>query len=49
MTAPAPMRVITLAHAALVATGLGSDHGAFDLAAADAFGVQTPTRSPVAS
>jgi sugar/nucleoside kinase (ribokinase family) len=35
--------------AALVATGLGSDHGAFDLAAADAFAAQTPTRSTVAS
>jgi len=37
------------AAAALVATGLGSDHGAFDLAAADAFATQTPTRSHVAS
>jgi sugar/nucleoside kinase (ribokinase family) len=35
--------------AALVATGLGSDHGAFDLTAADAFAAQTPTRSTVAS
>jgi sugar/nucleoside kinase (ribokinase family) len=35
--------------AALVARGLGSDHGAFDLAAADAFAAQTPTRSTVAS
>jgi hypothetical protein len=43
----APMRVI--ACAALVATGLGSDHGAFDLAGADAFAAQTPTRSTVAS
>jgi sugar/nucleoside kinase (ribokinase family) len=34
--------------AALVAGGLGSDHGAFDLSAADAFAAQTPTRSPVA-
>jgi sugar/nucleoside kinase (ribokinase family) len=34
--------------AALVATGLGSDHGAFDLAIADAFTTETPTRSPVA-
>jgi sugar/nucleoside kinase (ribokinase family) len=33
--------------AALVATGLGSDHGAFDLAAADAFAQQSPTRSIV--
>ena len=35
--------------AALVATGLGSDHGTFDLAAADAFAAQTPTRSAVPS
>jgi sugar/nucleoside kinase (ribokinase family) len=35
--------------AALVAAGLGSDHGAFDLAAADAFAAQTPTRSTLAS
>jgi sugar/nucleoside kinase (ribokinase family) len=35
--------------AALVAAGLGSDHGDFDLRAADAFAAQTPTRSPVAS
>ena len=35
--------------AALVATGLGSDHGAFDLAAADTFAAQTPTRSAVPS
>jgi len=35
--------------AALVATGLGSDHGAFDLAAADTFAIQTPTRSAVPS
>ena len=35
--------------AALVATGLGSDHGAFDLAAADTFAAQTPTRSTVSS
>jgi sugar/nucleoside kinase (ribokinase family) len=33
--------------AALVATGLGSDHGTFDLTAADAFARQTPTRSTV--
>jgi sugar/nucleoside kinase (ribokinase family) len=37
--------------AGLVAGGLGSDHGAFDLAAADAFAAHTdtvtPTRSPV--
>ena len=30
--------------AALVAQGLGSDHGDFDLAAADAFAIATPTR-----
>jgi sugar/nucleoside kinase (ribokinase family) len=35
--------------AALVATGLGSDHGTFDLAAADAFATQTPIRSTVPS
>ena len=35
--------------AALVATGLGSDHGSFDLSAADAFAAQTPTRSTVAT
>ena len=35
--------------AGLVATGLGSDHGAFDLAAADTFAQQTPTRSTVSS
>jgi sugar/nucleoside kinase (ribokinase family) len=35
--------------AALVATGLGSDHGTFDLTTADAFAAQTPTRSTVAS
>ncbi|MGZ4193792.1 MAG: carbohydrate kinase family protein [Solirubrobacteraceae bacterium] len=34
--------------AALVAAGLGSDHGDFDLAAVDAFAAQTPTRSTVA-
>jgi sugar/nucleoside kinase (ribokinase family) len=32
------------AAAALVAQGLGSDHGEFDLAAADAFAASTPTR-----
>jgi sugar/nucleoside kinase (ribokinase family) len=32
------------AAAALVAQGLGSDHGDFDLAAADAFAASTPTR-----
>jgi sugar/nucleoside kinase (ribokinase family) len=41
--------VLGCACAALVATGLGTDHGAFDLAAADAFAAHTPTRSRVAS
>ena len=43
------VRAATLgcACAALVATGLGSDHGDFDLTAADAFAAQTPTRSTV--
>ena len=31
------------AAAALVAQGLGTDHGDFDLAAADAFAAATPT------
>jgi len=31
--------------AALVAQGLGSDYGEFDLAAADAFAAETPTRT----
>ncbi len=35
--------VLGCAAAALVAQGLGSDHGAFDLAAADAFAAGTPT------
>jgi sugar/nucleoside kinase (ribokinase family) len=35
--------VLGCAAAALVAQGLGSDHGAFDLAAADAFAASTPT------
>ena len=34
------------AAAALVATGLGSDYGDFDLAAADAFAARTPTLPP---
>ena len=34
--------VLGCAAAALVAQGLGSDHGEFDLAAADAFATQTP-------
>jgi len=37
--------VLGNAAAALVAQGLGSDHGQFDLAAADAFAVTTPTLS----
>ena len=36
--------VLGCAAAALVAQGLGSDHGGFDLAAADAFAARTPTR-----
>jgi sugar/nucleoside kinase (ribokinase family) len=36
------------AAAALVALGLGSDHGDFDLAAADAFAASTPVRDPAA-
>ncbi len=36
--------VLGCAAAALVAQGLGSDHGDFDLAAADAFAAATPTR-----
>ena len=36
--------VLGCAAAALVAGGLGSDHGDFDLAAADAFSAATPTR-----
>jgi hypothetical protein len=35
--------VLGCAAAALVAQGLGSDHGAFDLAAADGFAASTPT------
>jgi hypothetical protein len=46
--------VVGCAAATLVARGLGSDHGEFDLAAADAFAAATPavssqspdTRSP---
>jgi sugar/nucleoside kinase (ribokinase family) len=34
------------AAAAIVAQGLGSDHGDFDLAAADAFAESARTRSP---
>ena len=36
--------VLGCAAAALVAQGLGSDHGEFDLAAADTFAASTPTR-----
>ncbi len=36
--------VLGCAAAALVAQGLGTDHGDFDLAAADAFAAATPTR-----
>src|ERR1700744_5996781 len=46
---PARAARLGCACAALVATGLGSDHGAFDLAAADTFAAQTPTRSAVPS
>src|SRR6202042_3355767 len=46
---PAAAATLGCACAALVATGLGSDHGDFDLAAADAFAQQTPTRSTVSS
>ena len=35
--------VLGCATAALVAQGLGTDHGAFDLAAVEAFAEQTPT------
>jgi sugar/nucleoside kinase (ribokinase family) len=38
--------VLGCAAAALVAGGLGSDHGDFDLAAADAFAVATPGGDP---
>jgi len=37
--------VLGCASAALVAQGLGSDHGDFDLAAADAFAAATPARA----
>ena len=42
--APVEAAVLGSACAALVAQGLGSDHGDFDLAAADAFAAGTPTR-----
>jgi sugar/nucleoside kinase (ribokinase family) len=41
--APREAAVLGNAVAALVAQGLGSDHGDFDLAAADAFAKYTPT------
>ncbi len=40
---PRDAAVLGSAAAALVAQGLGSDHGEFDLAAADAFAAATPT------
>ncbi|MFB9690554.1 carbohydrate kinase family protein [Amycolatopsis plumensis] len=40
---PREAAVLGSAAAALVAQGLGSDHGEFDLAAADAFAATTPT------
>jgi sugar/nucleoside kinase (ribokinase family) len=40
---PRDAAVLGCAAAALVAQGLGSDHGDFDLAAADAFAASTPT------
>lgn len=41
---PADAATLGCAAAALVAQGLGTDHGDFDLAAADAFAASTPTR-----
>jgi sugar/nucleoside kinase (ribokinase family) len=41
---PVEAAVLGSACAALVAQGLGSDHGDFDLATADAFAAATPTR-----
>ena len=41
---PADAAVLGCAAASLVAQGLGTDHGDFDLAAADAFAADTPTR-----
>ncbi|MFJ6983083.1 MULTISPECIES: carbohydrate kinase family protein [unclassified Streptomyces] len=43
--APGEAAVLGCAAAALVAGGLGSDHGAFDLAAADAFAAATPRKT----
>jgi sugar/nucleoside kinase (ribokinase family) len=42
---PREAAVLGCAAAALVAGGLGSDHGDFDLAAADAFAAATPVRN----
>lgn len=41
---PAEAAVLGCAAASLVAQGLGTDHGDFDLDAADAFALRTPTR-----
>jgi sugar/nucleoside kinase (ribokinase family) len=41
--------VLGCAAAALVAGGLGSDHGDFDVEAADAFAAATPTQTPTRS
>jgi len=43
---PRDAAVLGCASAALVAGGLGSDHGDFDLHAADAFAAATPARMP---
>jgi sugar/nucleoside kinase (ribokinase family) len=43
---PRDAAVLGCASAALVAGGLGSDHGDFDLHAADAFAAATPVRTP---
>jgi sugar/nucleoside kinase (ribokinase family) len=43
---PQDAAVLGCASAALVAGGLGSDHGAFDLHAADAFAAAAPARTP---
>jgi sugar/nucleoside kinase (ribokinase family) len=43
---PQDAAVLGCAAAALVAGGLGSDHGDFDLDAADAFAAATPARTP---
>jgi sugar/nucleoside kinase (ribokinase family) len=47
--APRDAAVLGNAVAALVAGGLGSDHGEFDLAAADAFAASQPLGNPCAS